>query len=459
MTSRTAAPQLLDGLREMLGDRLSTSPDVLAAHGRDESYHPAAPPDAVVFPDSVEEVSEIVKVCARHRAPIIPFGTGTSLEGHVAALNGGICIELMGLNSILDVRVDDLDATVQAGVTRKQLNDHLRDLGLFFPIDPGADASLGGMAATGASGTTTVRYGTMRENTLWLKVVLADGRIVETGSRARKSSAGYDLTRLFIGSEGTLGIICELTLRVYGRPEAVSAAVCSFSNIQGVVDCVIEVVQLGIPVARAELADEVTMDSLNRHSGLDYPVAPTLFLEFHGSEQGVEEQARAVGEVAARHDGGEFRWATRQEDRTRMWRARHDALYAALALRPGSKALITDVCVPISALAECISRTKEDLEASSLLAPIVGHVGDGNFHIAFVVDPDREEEIAEARKLNDRLVERALGLGGTCTGEHGIGSGKIDYLRAEHGEGVEVMRAIKLALDPLGLMNPGKVLD
>lgn len=458
MASRTAAPQLLDGLREMLGDRLSTSPDVLAAHGRDESYHPAAPPDAVVFPESVEEVSEIVKACARHRAPIIPFGTGTSLEGHVAALKGGICIDLMGLHRILDVRVDDLDATVQAGVTRKQLNDHLRDLGIFFPIDPGADASLGGMAATGASGTTTVRYGTMRENTLGLKVVLSDGRVVETGSRARKSSAGYDLTRLFIGSEGTLGIICELTLRVYGRPEAVSAAVCSFATIDDVVDCVIEVVQLGIPVARAELADDVTIDSLNRHSGLDYPVAPTLFLEFHGSEGGVEEQARAVGEVAARHDGGEFRWATRQEDRTRMWRARHDALYAALALRPGSKALITDVCVPISALAECISKTKEDLEASFLLAPIVGHVGDGNFHIAFVVDLESEKEIAEARRLNDRLVERALALGGTCTGEHGIGSGKIDYLRAEHPEGVEVMRAIKTALDPLGLMNPGKVL-
>jgi D-lactate dehydrogenase (cytochrome) len=390
--------------------------------------------------------------------PVIPFGTGTSLEGHVAALKGGVSIDLMGMNKILAVHEGDLDATVEAGVTRKQLNAHLKDKGLFFSIDPGADASLGGMAATRASGTNAVRYGTMRENVLGLTVVLADGSAIRTGGRARKSAAGYDLTRVFVGSEGTLGVITEVTLRLHGIPAAISAAVCSFPSIEEAVNLVIETIQSGIPVARIELLDEVQMDAVNRYSKLDYPVQPTLFFEFHGTEAGVAEQVELVRALADEHGGSAFRWATKAEDRSKLWQARHDAYYAAIALRPGAKGWATDVCVPISRLADCISETKRDLEASGMLAPLVGHVGDGNFHLVYVVDPASGNELAEAERLNERMVRRALAMGGTCTGEHGVGYGKLDFLEAEHGDAIAAMRRLKRAFDPDGIMNPGKVL-
>ncbi len=449
---------LVDELRALLGERLSTSAAVREQHGHDESYHPTHPPDAVAFATSTEEVTEIVKLCARRKRPVIPFGTGTSLEGQVAALHGGISIDMTRMNEVLEVNAEDLDCQVQAGVTRKQLNAYLRDTGLFFPIDPGADASLGGMAATRASGTNAVRYGTMRENVLGLTVVLADGRVIQTGGRARKSAAGYDLTRLFVGSEGTLGVITEIRLRLYGIPEAVSAAVCSFETLEGAVDTVILTIQSGIPVARIELLDEVQMDAVNKYSNYDYPVLPTLLFEFHGTERGVQEQAEMVGEITAEYGGGDFRWAILAEERNKLWQARHDSYYAALALRPGAKGWATDVCVPISRLAECILEVKRDIEESGLLAPIVGHVGDGNFHVCFIIDPDDAEEMARSEALNERMVMRALAMGGTCTGEHGIGTGKMAFLQAEHGEAVAVMRALKLALDPDNLMNPGKML-
>ncbi|MCH8035931.1 MAG: FAD-binding protein [Proteobacteria bacterium] len=457
-TAETAGDPVVEELRALLGARLSTSDSVREQHGHDESYHPTHPPDAVAFAESTEQVAEIVKVCARHRRPVIPFGTGTSLEGQVAALHGGISIDMGRMNQVLEVNAEDLDCQVQAGVTRKQLNTHLRDTGLFFPIDPGADASLGGMAATRASGTNAVRYGTMRENVLGLTVVLADGRVIRTGGRARKSAAGYDLTRLFVGSEGTLGVITEIRLRLYGIPEAVSAAVCSFETLKGAVDTVILTIQSGIPVARIELLDEVQMDALNKYSKFDYPVLPTLLFEFHGTERGVQEQAETVGGIAAEYGGGDFRWATKAEERNKLWQARHDSYYAALALRPGAKGWASDVCVPISRLAECILEAKRDIEESGLLAPIVGHAGDGNFHVCFIVDPDDAEEMAKSEALNERMVMRALAMGGTCTGEHGIGTGKMAFLQAEHGEAVAVMRALKLALDPDNIMNPGKML-
>ncbi|HYH36931.1 MAG TPA: FAD-linked oxidase C-terminal domain-containing protein [Azospirillum sp.] len=459
VTAPRVAPneEALAELRALLGDRLSTSGPVREHHGKDESYHPVMPPDAVAFATSTEEVSAIVKVCAKHRLPIIPFGTGTSLEGGVAALKGGITIDVSGMKEILRVSPEDLDVTVQAGVTRKQLNEHLRDTGLFFPIDPGADASLGGMTATRASGTNAVRYGTMRENVLGLTVVLADGRIIRTGGRARKSAAGYDLTRLFVGSEGTLGIITEVTLRLYGIPEAISAAVCPFESVRGAVDTVIATIQSGIPVARVEFLDELQMEAINRYSKFDMAVKPTLFFEFHGTARGVEEQAEMVGAIAKENGGLDFAWATRPEDRSRLWQARHDAYYAALGLRPGSKGWPTDVCVPISRLADAILETKEDLASSFLVSPIVGHVGDGNFHLVFLVDPDKPEDMAEATRLNDRLVERALRMGGTCTGEHGIGYGKMAFLEKEAGEAYAVMGDVKTALDPLNILNPGKV--
>ncbi|MCW2237726.1 FAD-binding oxidoreductase [Azospirillum canadense] len=444
-------------LKALLGDRFSTAAAVREHHGKDESYHPNFPPDGVAFAASTEEVSAIVKICAKHKLPIVPFGTGTSLEGGVAALAGGICIDVSGMKDILRVSPEDLDVTVQAGVTRKQLNEHLRDTGLFFPIDPGADASLGGMASTRASGTNAVRYGTMRENVLGLTVVLADGRIIRTGGRARKSAAGYDLTRLFVGAEGTLGIVTEVTLRLYGIPEAISAAVCPFKDIRGAVDTVIQTIQTGIPVARIELLDEVQMDAVNKYSKLDYAVAPTLFFEFHGTAAGVQEQAEMVAAIAAENCGTEFAWATHPEDRSKLWQARHDGYYAALALRPGSKGWPTDVCVPISRLADCILETKKDIAESYLLAPLVGHVGDGNFHLVYVVDPDKPEELAEAKRLNDRMVDRALAMGGTCTGEHGIGYGKMEFLEKEAGEAFAVMGELKRAFDPDNLMNPGKV--
>jgi D-lactate dehydrogenase (cytochrome) len=448
---------LLATLRQRLGDRLSTSAAVCEQHGKDESYHAPHAPDAVAFAHSTKEVAEIVSLCAKYKTPVIAFGTGTSLEGHVAALKGGVCIDLSQMNGVLRVNAEDLDATVEAGVTRKQLNEYLRDTGLFFPIDPGADASLGGMAATRASGTNAVRYGTMRENVLSLTVVLADGRVIRTAQRARKSAAGYDLTRLFVGSEGTLGIITEVTVRLYGIPEAISAAVCAFPTIADAVDTVILTIQSGVPVARIELLDEAQIDAINKYSKLDHRVAPTLFFEFHGTAAGVAEQVETVKAVAAEHGGDDFRWATSPEDRSKLWQARHDAYYAALALRPGSKGWPTDVCVPISRLADCIAETKRDLAQSSIPSALAGHVGDGNFHLIFMIDPQRPEEIAEASRLNDRMVARALEMEGTCTGEHGVGYGKIDFLPTEHGEAVDVMRTIKRALDPDGILNPGKI--
>jgi D-lactate dehydrogenase (cytochrome) len=441
----------------LIGDRLSTAKAVREQHGRDESYHAPAPPDAVAFAQSTEEVSAIVKICARHKVPVIPYGTGTSLEGHVAALRGGVCIDVSQMNQVLEVNAEDLDVRLQPGVTRKQLNEYLRDTGLFFPIDPGADASLGGMAATRASGTNAVRYGTMRENVLSMTVVLADGRIIRTAKRARKSSAGYDLTRLFVGSEGTLGVITELTLRLYGIPEAMSSATCWFKDIHGAVDAVIQTIQAGVPIARIEIADDVQMDAINRYSKLNMPVAPTLWLEFHGTERGVQEQAEMVQAIAAEHGGADFAWTTNPEDRKKLWQARHDAAYANKALRPKGQVWATDVCVPISRLAECIAETKKDIDQSFLPAPIVGHVGDGNFHLTLVLDPDEPKDAAEAERLNSRLVARALALDGTCTGEHGVGYGKVDFLVAEHGEAVSVMRTIKRALDPDNIMNPGKI--
>jgi D-lactate dehydrogenase (cytochrome) len=448
----------IEALRGLLGERLTLNAAVREAHGRDLTWHAPHAPDAVAFPQSTAEVAAIVRTCAECRAPVVPYGTGTSLEGHVMALRGGVCIDLSRMDEILRVNAADLDAVVQPGVTRSKLNAYLRDTGLFFPIDPGADASIGGMAATRASGTNAVRYGTMRDNVLALTVVLPDGRIARTGSRARKSSAGYDLTRLFVGSEGTLGVITEVTVRLYGLPESMVSAVCSFESIAAAVNTVIATIQSGIPVARIELLDEVQMGAVNRYSQLSYPEQPTLLLEFHGTAAAVREQAEMVQALAADAGGHNFRWAAQEEERNRLWKARHDAYFAALALRPGAQAWTTDVCVPISRLADCILETKADLAATYLKAPLVGHVGDGNFHLIFLVDRTRPEEIAEAERLNDRLVRRAIAMGGTSTGEHGIGSGKIQYLEAEHGAaGVDVMRMLKRALDPHDIMNPGKI--
>jgi len=450
---------LIDELAAIPGAGLTTAAAVREHHSRGESHHAAAMPDAVVFPESNEAVQAIVRACAKHRCPVVAFGAGSSLEGHVNPVHGGISVDLTRMNGILRVSADDLDATVQAGVTRKQLDKHLRSSGLIFHLDPGADATIGGMASTRASGTTAVRYGTMRDAVLGLAVVLADGRLIQTGTRARKSSSGYDLTKLFVGSEGTLGIITEVTVRLHGRPEAVAAATCHFDAIEHAVQTVITTIQLGIPVARIELLDEVQIEAVNRFSKLSYPVFPTLFFEFHGlSERDVTEQAEAVGEIAVENGGRSFARAVSPEARAQLWQARHDAYYAALAMRPGRRGWTTDVCVPISRLTDCIVETKEDIAASPLVAALVGHVGDGNFHMIFPVDPDSPEEIAEAERLTHRLVERALSMGGTCSGEHGVGLGKMKFLRQEHGEGLEVMRAIKQTLDPLGIMNPGKML-
>ena len=457
LASEGALSAALEALRERFGDRLSTAQAVREHHGRDVTFHEGLP-DAVVFCRSTEEVQAAVRICAEHRVPMIPFGTGTSLEGHISAIHGGITLDVSEMNEILEVNAADLDCRVQAGVTRKQLNEHLRHDGLMFPIDPGADASLGGMTATRASGTNAVRYGTMRENVLGLTVVTADGRVIRTGGRARKSSAGYDLTRLFVGSEGTLGIVTEVQLRLYGIPEAMSAAVCSFESLEGAVNTVIETIQMGIPIARVELLDDVQMKAINAYSKFSYPELSTLFFEFHGTPAGVEEQARTVGELAAANGGQGFQWAREEEDRRQLWQARHDAYFACLALKPGSKGWATDVCVPISRLAECILETKRDIEESGVIAPIVGHVGDGNFHLVYLLDPDDPADWKRAEALNDRMVTRALSLGGTCTGEHGVGMGKLDFLVAEQGEAVALMRQIKQALDPDNLMNPGKIL-
>jgi D-lactate dehydrogenase (cytochrome) len=451
---------LLTKLRDQFGDRLSTGDSVREIHSRGESHHAGVLPDAVVFPMSTEDVQAIVRSCAEFRCPMTAFGAGSSLEGHVVPLHGGISIDLTRMNRVLRLSAEDLDVTVEAGITRKQLDKHLQSTGLWFPLDPGADATIGGMAATRASGTTAVRYGTMRDAVLGLTVVTADGRAVKTGSRARKSSAGYDLTRLFVGAEGTLGIITEVTLRLHGRPEATAVATSWFESIDAAVDAVIMIVQLGIPIARIELMDETQVDAVNKFSKLDRPVAPTLFFEFHGlSDAAVEEQVHATADIVSEHGGRDFARAVSPEDRARLWQARHDSYYASLALRPGSRAWTTDVCVPISRLAECIHETKADLADSPLVGPLVGHVGDGNFHLIMPVNPDAPDELAAAEHLTDRLVARALAMGGTCTGEHGVGIGKRRFLEAEHGrDAVDVMRAIKHALDPHNLMNPGKVL-
>ncbi len=450
--------ELLSALRALVGERFTTSAAVLEHHGKDESAHPVAPPDAVVYPETTEEVVNIVKLCARHSCPIIAFGAGTSIEGHVLAIHGGLSVDLTRMNRILAVNVDDLDATVEAGVTRKQLNHHLNGTGLFFPIDPGADATIGGMAATRASGTNAVRYGTMKENVMGLTVVLADARMIRTGGRARKSSAGYDLTRLFVGSEGTLGIITEITLRLYPQPEAVSAAVCAFPSVDAAVRTVIQTIQLAVPIARCELLDALTIKAVNQHSRLNLREAPMLFCEFHGTAASVAEQAQTVQEIAKELGGLDFEWATRQEDRNRLWQARHDAYPACRRLRPGNLAFSTDVCVPISRLAECIAETNEDVAQASTPVALFGHVGDGNFHLVVLIDPHNPADVEEADALNQRVVMRALKMGGTCTGEHGIGIGKLDFLDAEHGAAVPVMAAIKQALDPHNLFNPGKII-
>jgi D-lactate dehydrogenase (cytochrome) len=455
---RKAADTVISALAARYGNRLATGQTMRAQHAHTTTWIDNQPPDAVLFPQSAEEVQEVVRLCAAHRVPVIAFGAGTSLEGQVNAPRGGICLDFRDMNRIVAVHPEDLDCVIEPGVTRKQLNEHLRDQGVFFPIDPGADASLGGMAATRASGTNAVRYGTMKDNVLALKVVLANGDVMSTARRAKKSSAGYDLTRMMIGSEGTLGIITELTLRLAGIPEAISSGVCPFPSVEAACNATILTIQSGIPVARIELLDALQVRACNAYSKLTLPETPMLFLEFHGTEASVAEQSQRFGEIAKELGGGPFDWATRAEDRTRLWQARHDAYWAARGLRPGATALATDVCVPISRLAECVTQSQRDVEASRLVAPVVGHVGDGNFHLSMMVDLNDDDEVRRAKALLERLAERALAMDGTCTGEHGVGQGKIKYLKAEHGEAaLNAMRAIKRALDPLDIMNPGKI--
>ena len=449
----------LEALRARFGEHCSTAQAVRDHHGRDESPYPAMPPDAVVFAGDVDEVAWVARHCHDHGVALIPYGAGSSLEGHLLAVQGGVCLDLSGMNRIVAVHAEDFTATVQAGVTRKQLNESLRETGLFFPIDPGADASLGGMAATRASGTNAVRYGTMRENVMSLKVVTADGRVIETASRARKSSAGYDLTRLFVGSEGTLGIIVEVTVRLYPQPEAVSAAICNFPDLGAAVDSVIEVIQMGVPVARIEFMDAHAVRATNRYSHLMLRESPLLLFEFHGSPASVREQAESVQAIAREHGGQDFEWADRPEDRSRLWTARHNAYFAGLQLRPGCRSSTTDVCVPISRLAECVGDTARELDQASFPYTIVGHVGDGNFHVLMLLDPDDPAEWAESEQLNQRLVARAIAMQGTCTGEHGVGLHKQAFMRAEHGQdALDVMAALKAALDPRNVLNPGKIL-
>ena len=452
-----AVAGLVQQLRDDYGERAVVARTVRENHGHGEGMADTAPPDVVVFPQSNEEVAAIVRLCHLARVPVIAFGVGTSLEGHVAALYGGVCLDLSQMNRVLEVNAEDLDCRVQAGVTREQLNAELKGTGLFFPIDPGANATIGGMAATRASGTNAVRYGTMRENVLGLTVVTAEGRIVKTGGRARKSSAGYDLTRLFVGAEGTLGIMTEIQLRLYGIPEAIAAAVCQFPDLASAVKTVIAAMQTGIAVARIELLDEVQMDACIRYSKLeDLAPRPTLFFEFHGSPAGVREQSEAMQSISDEFGGSAYRWATQPEERTRLWKARHAAYYAALALKPGTMGFATDACVPISRLADCILETRADIEASGLLAPIVGHVGDGNFHLVVLFDPKDSGQRERAEALAKAVSLRAIAMGGTCTGEHGVGWHKLDVLAREHGEAIDLMRAVKRALDPLNIMNPGK---
>jgi D-lactate dehydrogenase (cytochrome) len=445
-------------LTAAFGNRVVTSAAVREQHGNTVTWLDNQPPDAVVYPQSTGDVQEIVRICAAHGLPVVPFGVGSSLEGHVNAPFGGVSIDFRDMNKVIAVHPEDLDCVIEPGITRKQLNEHLRDSGLFFPIDPGADASLGGMAATRASGTNAVRYGTMKDNVLALKVVLANGEVIDTARRAKKTSAGYDLTRLMVGSEGTLGIITQLTLRLSGIPEAIAGGICPFPTVEACCNTAIQTIQSGIPVARIELLDALQVRAVNLNSKLGLPEVPMLFLEFHGTEASVAEQSQRFGEIAAEFGGGPFTWTTRPEERTRLWEARHHAALSNFALRPGAQMVATDVCVPISRLAECVVETQADIAASRLIAPIVGHVGDGNFHLTLMVDKTDADEIKRAKALSERLVERALAMDGTCTGEHGVGQGKLKYLMAEHGAAaLNVMAAIKQALDPQNILNPGKL--
>ena len=445
-------------LAAKFGNRLVTSRAVREQHANTTSWIANEPPDAVVFPQATDDVQDIVRICARLRVPVIPFGTGTSLEGHINAPYGGVSIDFRDMNRVLAVNAQDLDCVVEPGITRKQLNEHLRDQGLFFPLDPGADASLGGMAATRCSGTNAVRYGTMKDNVLALKVVLANGELMTTARRAKKSSAGYDLTRLIVGAEGTLGVITELTLKLSGIPEAISAGVCPFPSVEAACNAAIVTIQSGVSVARIELLDELQVKATNLYSKLALSEVPMLFVEFHGSPAGVAEQAERFGEIARDLAGGPFEWATKPEDRSRLWQARHDAYWAARGLRPGAQALATDVCVPISRLAECVTAAQHEVAELGLVAPILGHVGDGNFHLSLLVDMNDAAEVKAAKTLCERLVERALAMDGTCTGEHGVGQGKMKYLAGELGSpALAAMAAIKRALDPDDIMNPGKI--
>ena len=456
--SEATIATLTTALQKLYSNRVVTSTAVREQHGHSLTWIENQPPDIVVYPKTTDEVSAIVKLCAEHRVPIVPYGTGTSLEGHINAPFGGVSVDTSLMKRVVAVHEEDLDCVVEPGVTRSELNEYLRDRGLFFPIDPGADASLGGMVATRASGTNAVRYGTMKDNVLSLTVVTPDGDVVKTGSRAKKSSAGYDLTRLFVGSEGTLGIVTEIVLKLHGIPEAISAGICPFPTVKAACDAVIVTIQSGIPVARIELLDETFVKASNQHSKLNLPESPMLLLEFHGTEAGVQEQAERFGEIATEFGGGPFEWATKAEDRTRLWQARHDAYWAVKGLRPGVQSVATDVCVPISRLAECVDETIKDIQASGLIAPIVGHVGDGNFHVQPLVDMDDPKEVGACEEFIERLVQRALAMEGTCTGEHGIGQKKMKYLEKEHGPAaMGVMRTLKRALDPQNIMNPGKI--
>jgi D-lactate dehydrogenase (cytochrome) len=456
---RTIPDGFLNTLKERFGERFSGTQAVRDHHGRDESPYPPMLPDAVVFAQSTDDVAWVARQCNAHKVPLIAFGTGTSLEGHVLAVQGGISLDLSGLNRIVSVNPEDLTVTVQAGVTRKQLNNEIRDTGLFFPIDPGADASLGGMAATRASGTNAVRYGTMRENVMSLKVVTADGRIINTANRAKKSSAGYDLTRLFVGSEGTLGIITEVTVRLYPLPEAISAAICNFETLDSAVQSVIEIIQMGVPVARVEFMDTAAVKATNAYSKLTLKESPLLLFEFHGSPASVKEQSATVQDITHGNGGTDFQWAEHPEDRSRLWAARHDAYFAGLHMRPGSRSSTTDVCVPISQLARCVGETVKDLDQASFPYTIVGHVGDGNFHVMMLLDPANPAEWQESERLNQRLVDRAIAMDGTCTGEHGIGLHKMEFMLAEHGaDALDLMRSLKNAFDPNNVLNPGKMI-
>ncbi len=449
---------LVGDLNARFGNRIVTSQAVREQHGHTVTWLPNAPPDAVLFAESRDDVIDAVKICAKHDAPIVPFGTGSSLEGHVNALNGGLSIDFSRMNRVLEVHAEDLDCVVEPGVTRKALNAHLRDSGLFFPIDPGADASIGGMAATRASGTNAVRYGTMKDNVLSLGIVTAEGKFLHTASRAKKSSAGYDLTRIFVGSEGTLGVIVEATLKLAGIPESISGGHCPFPDVRSACVTAIETIQSGIPIARIELLDRLQVQACNAYSKLALPDTPMLFVEFHGSEESVAEQSRRFAEIAEGNGGGPFAWTTQPEERTKLWQARHDAYWACIGLRPGARPFATDVCVPISRLADCVEATQADLAQNGLIAPIVGHVGDGNFHVTPMIDMDSRDEIEKAEAFGKRLALRAIGMGGTCTGEHGVGQKKIPYLDVEHGpDALDLMRRVKASFDPQNLFNPGKI--